>query len=98
MSQYSSGILTSFGSTHHVPARYSHLLSSFRFAHLFGLLPLWTLIVESAGIDRLLLRKGGQTVYFGDIGQNATTLIEYLERNGSRKCEPDENPYVALHS
>ncbi|KAG5727434.1 Brefeldin A resistance protein [Termitomyces sp. T112] len=40
----------------------------------------------------LLLRKGGQTVYFGDLGKNATTLINYFERNGSRPCLPDENP------
>uniref|UniRef100_A0A0W0F6H9 Putative hba2 n=1 Tax=Moniliophthora roreri TaxID=221103 RepID=A0A0W0F6H9_MONRR len=43
--------------------------------------------------DRLLLlRKGGETVYFGDLGHNATTLISYFERNGSRHCEPEENP------
>ncbi|KAI0332261.1 pleiotropic drug resistance ABC transporter [Cubamyces sp. BRFM 1775] len=43
--------------------------------------------------DRLLLlRKGGQTVYFGDIGQRATTLIDYFERNGARKCDDAENP------
>ncbi|KAF9076400.1 ABC transporter [Rhodocollybia butyracea] len=43
--------------------------------------------------DRLLLlRKGGQTVYFGDLGHNATTLIQYFERNGSRHCDPTENP------
>ncbi|KAF9225036.1 hypothetical protein BS17DRAFT_731853 [Gyrodon lividus] len=43
--------------------------------------------------DRLLLlRKGGETVYFGDVGPNATTLIQYFERNGSRICEPEENP------
>lgn len=43
--------------------------------------------------DRLLLlRKGGQTVYFGDLGHNATTLINYFENNGSRRCSPDENP------
>ncbi|KAK2462635.1 hypothetical protein APHAL10511_005368 [Amanita phalloides] len=40
----------------------------------------------------LLLRKGGQTVYFGDLGHNATTLIDYFERNGARECHPDENP------
>ncbi|KZV90437.1 pleiotropic drug resistance ABC transporter [Exidia glandulosa HHB12029] len=40
----------------------------------------------------LLLRKGGQTVYFGDLGTNATTLIQYFERNGSRTCDPKENP------
>ncbi|KAF8625158.1 hypothetical protein AX15_005532 [Amanita polypyramis BW_CC] len=40
----------------------------------------------------LLLRKGGQTVYFGDLGYNTTTLIEYFENKGARKCLPDENP------
>jgi len=43
--------------------------------------------------DRLLLlKKGGQTVYFGDLGHNAETLLDYFERNGSRHCEPGENP------
>lgn len=43
--------------------------------------------------DRLLLlRKGGQTVYFGDLGHNATTLINYFGENGSRPCLPEENP------
>jgi len=43
--------------------------------------------------DRLLLlRKGGQTVYMGDIGHHASTLIRYFENNGSRSCSPDENP------
>ncbi|KAF5378810.1 hypothetical protein D9615_006999 [Tricholomella constricta] len=43
--------------------------------------------------DRLLLlRKGGQTVYFGDLGHNATKLIHYFEKNGSRHCDPAENP------
>ncbi|KAF8329221.1 pleiotropic drug resistance ABC transporter [Amanita rubescens] len=40
----------------------------------------------------LLLRKGGQTAYFGDLGYNATTLIDYFEENGARKCLPEENP------
>ncbi|KAF8196094.1 pleiotropic drug resistance ABC transporter [Pholiota molesta] len=40
----------------------------------------------------LLLRKGGQTVYFGDLGQNATKLISYFETNGARECLPHENP------
>ncbi|PFH49073.1 hypothetical protein AMATHDRAFT_148472 [Amanita thiersii Skay4041] len=40
----------------------------------------------------LLLRKGGKTVYFGDLGLNATTLIHYFEKNGARSCLPDENP------
>ncbi|KAF8638207.1 hypothetical protein AX16_010553 [Volvariella volvacea WC 439] len=43
--------------------------------------------------DRLLLlRKGGQTVYFGDVGHNAHTVIDYFERNGGRRCLPEENP------
>ncbi|KAF8888618.1 pleiotropic drug resistance ABC transporter [Infundibulicybe gibba] len=43
--------------------------------------------------DRLLLlRKGGQTVYFGDLGKNSNTLIQYFERNGSRHCDGSENP------
>ncbi|KIK61032.1 hypothetical protein GYMLUDRAFT_166677 [Collybiopsis luxurians FD-317 M1] len=43
--------------------------------------------------DRLLLlRRGGQTVYFGDLGHKATTLIQYFERNGARHCDPAENP------
>ncbi|CDF89040.1 ZYBA0S03-07778g1_1 [Zygosaccharomyces bailii CLIB 213] len=43
--------------------------------------------------DRLLLlRKGGQTVYFGDIGDNSSTVLSYFEGNGARKCEQSENP------
>ena len=43
--------------------------------------------------DRLLfLRKGGQTVYFGDIGENSRTLLDYFERNGARQCDAEENP------
>ena len=38
--------------------------------------------------DRLLfLRKGGQTVYFGDVGPNSRTLLDYFERNGGRTCD-----------
>lgn len=34
--------------------------------------------------DRLLLlQRGGQTVYFGDIGEDSHVLIDYLERNGA---------------
>ncbi|KAI9464145.1 P-loop containing nucleoside triphosphate hydrolase protein [Lactarius psammicola] len=43
--------------------------------------------------DRLLLlRKGGQTVYFGDIGTNSATLINYFQTNGGYPCPPDANP------
>ncbi|KAG9227093.1 hypothetical protein CCMSSC00406_0008293 [Pleurotus cornucopiae] len=43
--------------------------------------------------DRLLLlQSGGKTVYFGDTGNNATTIISYFESSGARQCKPGENP------
>lgn len=43
--------------------------------------------------DRLLfLAAGGKTVYFGDLGENMTTLIKYFEDNGAHKCPPRANP------
>lgn len=43
--------------------------------------------------DRLLLlRKGGQTVYFGDTGENSSTMLNYFERNGAPRCGSDDNP------
>lgn len=43
--------------------------------------------------DRLLLlAKGGKTVYFGNIGENAREMIQYFESHGSRVCRKDENP------
>ncbi|GFZ48255.1 hypothetical protein JCM24511_06003 [Saitozyma sp. JCM 24511] len=42
--------------------------------------------------DRLLLlQRGGECVYFGDIGQDSNVLIDYLERNGA-KVPHDANP------
>ncbi|GAA6025845.1 hypothetical protein JCM10207_002683 [Rhodosporidiobolus poonsookiae] len=42
--------------------------------------------------DRLLLLKsGGRTVYFGDIGKDSHVLREYLARNGAI-CPDDANP------
>ncbi|TVY28686.1 ABC transporter G family member [Lachnellula hyalina] len=42
--------------------------------------------------DRLLLlQKGGQTVYFGDIGKDAVVLLDYLSRHGAH-CPHDANP------
>lgn len=42
--------------------------------------------------DRLLLlQRGGQTVYFGDIGKDAVVLLDYLRRHGAH-CPPDANP------
>ena len=43
--------------------------------------------------DRLLfLAKGGKTVYFGEIGEQSRTLLDYFEANGARKCDDEENP------
>ncbi|GMF60050.1 unnamed protein product [[Candida] boidinii] len=43
--------------------------------------------------DRLLLlKKGGKTVYFGDIGQNSQTMLSYFERQSGVKCGISENP------
>ncbi|KAH7379502.1 ABC multidrug transporter-like protein [Pyrenochaeta sp. MPI-SDFR-AT-0127] len=43
--------------------------------------------------DRLLfLARGGKTVYFGELGENSQTLLDYFESNGARKCGDDENP------
>lgn len=39
----------------------------------------------------LLLAKGGKTVYFGDIGDNAATIKEYFGRYGM-PCPPAANP------
>ncbi|KAG0684143.1 ATP-binding cassette transporter snq2 [Pichia californica] len=40
----------------------------------------------------LLLRRGGQTVYFGDIGDNSKTMIDYFQNQGGRPCSETENP------
>ena len=43
--------------------------------------------------DRLLfLAKGGKTVYFGPVGENASVLSSYFERNGASPCPPHANP------
>ena len=44
--------------------------------------------------DRLLLMaRGGRATYFGDIGENAETVIGYFNRHGpSRSCPDAENP------
>jgi len=40
----------------------------------------------------LLLKSGGRTVYFGELGQDSRTLLDYLEGNGAKKCPPKQNP------
>ncbi|EAW15031.1 putative ABC multidrug transporter [Aspergillus clavatus NRRL 1] len=43
--------------------------------------------------DRLLLlAKGGKTVYFGEIGPESRTLMDYFARNGGPSCPPGSNP------
>ncbi|KAJ2232407.1 ATP-binding cassette transporter snq2 [Coemansia sp. RSA 1722] len=43
--------------------------------------------------DRLLLLvRGGHTVYFGDLGDDAQTLVRYFESNGAAPCAPTANP------
>lgn len=49
-----------------------------------------SLLFES--FDRLLLlERGGETVYFGDIGSDSHVLREYFARNGA-VCPPNMNP------
>ncbi|KAI1143286.1 ABC-2 type transporter-domain-containing protein [Hypoxylon sp. FL0543] len=43
--------------------------------------------------DRLLfLARGGKTIYFGDIGENSRTMLDYFEARGARLCDDQENP------
>lgn len=43
--------------------------------------------------DRLLLlAKGGRTVYFGDVGNESSTLIDYFVRNGAPQFKRGSNP------
>ncbi|KAJ5142545.1 uncharacterized protein N7515_001332 [Penicillium bovifimosum] len=39
----------------------------------------------------LLLAKGGKTVYFGPIGENAAAIKDYFSRHGA-PCPPETNP------
>lgn len=46
-----------------------------------------------ARFDRLLfLKKGGQTVYFGEVGPNSKILIDYFVSQGGHPCPPAANP------
>jgi ABC-type multidrug transport system ATPase subunit len=40
----------------------------------------------------LLLKSGGRTVYFGGLGHDSRTLLDYLEKNGAKRCPPKTNP------
>jgi ABC-type multidrug transport system ATPase subunit len=41
----------------------------------------------------LLLKRGGETVFYGELGDESCKLIEYLERyDATQKIQPGENP------
>ncbi|KAI9013954.1 ABC-2 type transporter-domain-containing protein [Phycomyces nitens] len=40
----------------------------------------------------LLLVRGGKTAYYGEIGPDARTMINYFESNGGPTCHPEANP------
>lgn len=41
----------------------------------------------------LLLKRGGEVIFFGDLGADSCSLIEYLERfDATPKIQPGENP------
>ncbi|GMF62608.1 unnamed protein product [[Candida] boidinii] len=43
--------------------------------------------------DRLLfLARGGRTVYFGDLGENCQTMIDYFEKYDADPCPSNANP------
>ena len=43
--------------------------------------------------DRLLLlQSGGQTVYFGKVGKNASILSDYFQKHGAEACPSNANP------
>jgi ABC-type multidrug transport system ATPase subunit len=42
--------------------------------------------------DRLLLLKGGKSIYFGEIGQDSKTVTDYFQSHGARSCGVQENP------
>lgn len=43
--------------------------------------------------DRLLfLMKGGKTIYFGEVGPNSRTMLDYFENLGAPRCDDEANP------
>ncbi|CCG82129.1 putative ABC transporter [Taphrina deformans PYCC 5710] len=40
----------------------------------------------------LLLGPGGNTIYFGELGDKCRTMIDYFHDNGSEECPKDANP------
>ncbi|KAF2185804.1 hypothetical protein K469DRAFT_750126 [Zopfia rhizophila CBS 207.26] len=42
--------------------------------------------------DRLLLIDSGEMLYFGEVGPDACSVVEYFEKHGAYSHEPQENP------
>ena len=42
--------------------------------------------------DLILLKKGGNVVFFGELGKESTNLIQYFEDRGAKQIERQENP------
>lgn len=42
--------------------------------------------------DLLLLKKGGEVVFFGELGDNSHKLVEYFEDHGAKHIQRGENP------
>jgi hypothetical protein len=42
--------------------------------------------------DLLLLKKGGHSTYFGELGFESDVLIKYFERHGIPRISPGDNP------
>ena len=42
--------------------------------------------------DRLLFLQDGQSIYFGEIGPDSQTLIDYFHNQGVRECGSEVNP------
>lgn len=42
--------------------------------------------------DKLLLLSKGRTIYFGDIGEESRTVVDYFVRNGAQKFLDGSNP------
>ena len=68
-----------------------HQPNSMLFEH-FGELFLfdWVTILNIVADRLLLLQKGGETIYFGDIGPDSKVVVDYFARNGV-PCPPGAN-------
>uniref|UniRef100_A0A7S4MWX6 ABC transporter domain-containing protein n=1 Tax=Odontella aurita TaxID=265563 RepID=A0A7S4MWX6_9STRA len=42
--------------------------------------------------DLILLKKGGNVVFFGELGEESSKLVEYFEARGAKPIERGENP------